>query len=111
MESKLVAHRNLQRLQRHDSILQMIGSTPIIKLHKMSPRGDDVNVYVKLESENPGGSLKDRLAYGVIEWAEEHGHLKPGQTVIDASSGNTGKKMKNRVQTYAPTHVICTFLY
>lgn len=57
----------------------------------MSPRGD-VNVYVKLESENPGGSIKDRLAYGVIEWAEEHGHLKPGQTVIDASSGNTGKR-------------------
>jgi cysteine synthase A len=47
-------------------------------------------VYVKLESENPGGSLKDRLAYGVIEWAEQHGHLQPGQTIVEASSGNTG---------------------
>jgi cysteine synthase len=74
----VVAHRNLQRLQRHDSILQTIGSTPIVKLHKMSPRSD-VNVYVKLESENPGGSIKDRLAYGVIEWAEVHGHLQPAQ--------------------------------
>jgi cysteine synthase A len=45
---------------------------------------------VKLESENPGGSVKDRLALGVIEWAEKHGQLKPGQTVVEATSGNTG---------------------
>ena len=51
---------------------------------------DGVNVYVKLECENPGGSVKDRLAYGMIEWAEKHGHLKPGQTIVEASSGNTG---------------------
>jgi threonine synthase len=103
--SNLVAQRNLQRLQRHDSILQTIGSTPIVKLHKISPRGRDVNVYVKLESENPGGSIKDRLAYGVIEWAEKHGELKPGQTVIDASSGNTGKSNeKKRVSISTPTH-------
>jgi Pyridoxal-phosphate dependent enzyme len=102
MESELAAHRNLQRLQRHDSILQTIGSTPIIKLksiHKLDSssipaNNNGVNVYVKLESENPGGSIKDRLAYGVIEWAEKHGQLRPGQTVIDASSGNTGKKNK-----------------
>ena len=48
------------------------------------------DVYVKLESENPGGSIKDRLAIGVIEWAEKHGQLQPGQTVVEASSGNTG---------------------
>lgn len=54
----------------------------------MGPGG--VNVYVKCESSNPGGSVKDRLALGVIEWAEREGHLKPGQTVVEASSGNTG---------------------
>ena len=77
------------RLATHESILDTIGKTPIIKLQRMSPK-PDVNVYVKLESENPGGSVKDRLAYGMIEWAEKHGHLRPGQTVIEASSGNTG---------------------
>lgn len=55
----------------------------------MSP-DSGADVYVKLESENPGGSVKDRLAIGVIEWAEKHGQLKPGQTVVEASSGNTG---------------------
>ncbi|KAL3941798.1 MAG: hypothetical protein SGARI_000475 [Bacillariaceae sp.] len=55
----------------------------------MSPK-EGVNVYVKLESENPGGSVKDRLAVGIIEWAEKNGQLKPGQTIVEASSGNTG---------------------
>jgi cysteine synthase len=73
----------------NNSVIETIGRTPIIKLQKMSPK-KGVDVYVKLESENPGGSVKDRLALGVIEWAEKHGQIKPGQTVVEASSGNTG---------------------
>ncbi|OEU16886.1 cysteine synthase, partial [Fragilariopsis cylindrus CCMP1102] len=73
----------------YDSINETIGRTPIIRLKNMSPK-EGVDVFVKLESENPGGSVKDRLALGVIEWAEKHGQLKSGQTVVEASSGNTG---------------------
>ena len=72
----------------HDSILDTIGNTPIVRLNKIGP--DNVNVYVKIESFNPMGSVKDRLALGVIEDAEKSGTLKPGQTVIEATSGNTG---------------------
>ena len=72
----------------HDNILQTIGNTPIVRLNKLGPSG--VNVYVKIESFNPMGSVKDRLALGVIEDAEKNGSLKPGQTVIEATSGNTG---------------------
>jgi cysteine synthase A len=70
------------------NILETVGNTPIVKLNKIGP--DDVNVYVKIESFNPMGSVKDRLALGVIEDAEERGALQPGQTVIEATSGNTG---------------------
>ena len=87
MRSNLAAY-TVARHHIHDSIIDCIGRTPIVRLQKMGPPG--VNVFVKLECENPGGSLKDRLAYGVIEWAEKHGHLQPGQTVVEASSGNTG---------------------
>ena len=72
----------------HDNILDTIGNTPIVRLNKIGP--DNVNVYVKIESFNPMGSVKDRLALGVIEDAEKNGTLKPGQTVIEATSGNTG---------------------
>lgn len=72
----------------YDNILGTIGNTPCIKLHKLAPAG--VNVYVKMEAFNPGGSVKDRLALAVIERAEANGELKPGQTVIEATSGNTG---------------------
>jgi len=72
----------------YDNILQTIGNTPIVRLNKLAPAG--VNVYVKLESFNPMGSVKDRLALGVIEDAEKNGTLRPGQTVIEATSGNTG---------------------
>jgi cysteine synthase A len=74
--------------QRYDNILQTVGRTPIVKLNKLAPEG--VNVWVKIESFNPMGSVKDRLALGVIEDAEASGDLKPGQTVIEATSGNTG---------------------
>ncbi|MEJ2299680.1 MAG: pyridoxal-phosphate dependent enzyme [Woeseiaceae bacterium] len=72
----------------YDNILQTVGNTPIVKLNKLAPAG--VNVYVKVESFNPMGSVKDRLALNVIETAERDGTLKPGQTVIEATSGNTG---------------------
>ena len=70
------------------NILETIGNTPIVKLNKIGPK--DVNIYVKIESFNPGGSVKDRLALNVIVQAEKDGTLKPGQTVIEATSGNTG---------------------
>lgn len=72
----------------HKSILNTIGGTPVVKLDKLAPPG--INLYVKVESFNPLGSVKDRLALGVIEHAERTGALKPGQTVIEATSGNTG---------------------
>ena len=72
----------------HESVLTTIGSTPLVKLNKIAPEG--VEVYVKCESFNPMGSVKDRLALGAIEWAEQTGQLKPGTTVVEASSGNTG---------------------
>ena len=78
-----------KRSDIHESIVDTIGNTPIVKLQRMSPK-PGVNVFCKLESENPGGSVKDRLALGIIEWAEQHGQLKPGQTVVEATSGNTG---------------------
>jgi cysteine synthase A len=73
---------------RFENILQTVGNTPIVRLNKIGP--DGVNVFVKIESFNPMGSVKDRLALGVITEAEQSGALKPGQTVIEATSGNTG---------------------
>lgn len=70
------------------NILETIGRTPVVRINKLAPK--DVNLFVKLESFNPMGSIKDRLALGVIEDAERTGALKPGQTVIEATSGNTG---------------------
>jgi cysteine synthase A len=71
-----------------NSILETVGNTPIIRLNALAPPG--VEVFVKAESFNPMGSVKDRLALGVIEDAERRGTLKPGQTVIEVTSGNTG---------------------
>ena len=72
----------------YSNILETVGNTPIVKLNKIGPK--DVNIYVKIESFNPMGSVKDRLARNVIEQAELDGTLKPKQTVIEATSGNTG---------------------
>jgi cysteine synthase len=72
----------------YQNILDTIGDTPVIKLQRMAPAG--VNLYVKLESFNPSGSVKDRMARAVIEHAEKTGELKPGQTIVEATSGNTG---------------------
>jgi len=73
---------------RHESILGTIGNTPVVRINRLAPAG--VNVFAKVEAFNPLGSVKDRLALGVIEAAEKSGQLKPGQTVIEATSGNTG---------------------
>ena len=72
----------------YDNILQTIGNTPIVRLNRMGP--DHVELYVKVESFNPMASVKDRLAFAIINDAEQKGTLKPGQTVIEATSGNTG---------------------
>lgn len=72
----------------HESILDTIGRTPVVRLRRMAPKG--IDLYVKVESFNPGGSVKDRLALAIILDAERRGALKPGQTVIEATSGNTG---------------------
>ena len=73
---------------KFDNILGTVGNTPIVKIGKLAP--PDLNLFVKIEAFNPLGSVKDRLALGVIEEAERSGKLKPGQTVIEATSGNTG---------------------
>jgi cysteine synthase len=73
---------------RFENILQTIGHTPVVRLNKLAP--SHVRLYVKLEAFNPMGSVKDRLALGIIEDAERSGRLAPGQTVIEATSGNTG---------------------
>lgn len=72
----------------HDSILDTIGRTPIVRLHRLAPPG--IELYAKVESFNPGGSVKDRLALAIIRDAEDRGLLKPGDTVVEATSGNTG---------------------
>jgi cysteine synthase A len=75
-------------MAKFDSILGTVGNTPIVKINRLAP--SHVNLYVKVEAFNPLGSVKDRLALGVIEDAERSGRLKPGQTVVEATSGNTG---------------------
>src|SRR3979490_926251 len=73
---------------KFQNILETVGNTPVVKINRWARQG--VNLYVKIEAFNPLGSVKDRLALGVIEAAEKSGELKPGQTVIEATSGNTG---------------------
>lgn len=75
-------------MTRFNSILGTVGNTPVVRINKLAPEG--VELYVKVEAFNPLGSVKDRLALGAVEDAEKKGELKPGQTVIEATSGNTG---------------------
>ncbi len=74
--------------RRYQSIVETVGRTPVVRINRLGPKG--VNLFVKIEAFNPLGSVKDRLALGVIEAAEKSGELKPGQTVVEATSGNTG---------------------
>src|SRR5213596_1894946 len=75
-------------MTRFASILETVGNTPSVKINRLAPEG--IDLFVKVEAFNPLGSVKDRLALGVIEDAEQKGELKPGDTVIEATSGNTG---------------------
>ncbi|MDQ4080383.1 MAG: cysteine synthase A [Gemmatimonadota bacterium] len=75
-------------MPRFTNILETVGNTPVVRINKLAPK--NVSLWVKIEAFNPLGSVKDRLALGVIEDAERSGALKPGQTVIEATSGNTG---------------------
>jgi [CysO sulfur-carrier protein]-thiocarboxylate-dependent cysteine synthase len=84
-------------LTRHDSLLEALGNTPLVALHRLSPRWDDgqdgpphVRLWAKLEDRNPTGSIKDRPALRMIEDAEQRGILKPGATILEPTSGNTG---------------------
>ena len=74
---------------KHSNSLQLVGSTPLVKLNNVAPKSG-ANIYAKLESFNPGGSVKDRIARAMVEDAEHRGTLKPGSTIIEATSGNTG---------------------
>jgi cysteine synthase A len=74
--------------RKFQNILETVGHTPVVRINRLAP--DGVDLYVKIEAFNPLGSVKDRLALGVIEAAEKSGELKPGQTVVEATSGNTG---------------------
>ena len=74
--------------KKYASILETVGNTPVVRINKLAP--PHVTLFVKVEAFNPLGSVKDRLALGVIEDAEKTGRLKPGQTVVEATSGNTG---------------------
>jgi cysteine synthase len=75
-------------MARYQSILETVGHTPVVRINHLAPAG--VNLWAKLEARNPLGSVKDRLALGIIEAAERSGELRPGQTVVEATSGNTG---------------------
>src|SRR6202041_735171 len=75
-------------MSKFNDITETVGNTPVVRINRLAP--PDVNLYVKVEAFNPLGSVKDRLALGVIEAAEKSGELKPGQTVVEATSGNTG---------------------
>jgi [CysO sulfur-carrier protein]-thiocarboxylate-dependent cysteine synthase len=76
-------------MARHDSILGLIGETPLVGIHRLSPQ-PGVRLWAKLEGQNPGGSSKDRIAQKMIELAEREGVLRPGDTILEPSSGNTG---------------------
>src|SRR5215475_13745656 len=71
-----------------DDITQTIGRTPVVRIHRLAPA--HVTMYVKVEAANPGGSVKDRLALGIVQDGERRGQLKPGATIVEATSGNTG---------------------
>jgi cysteine synthase len=79
----------MPRPNRVNHAYELIGSTPVVRLNRVVPAGA-ATVFVKLESANPGGSVKDRIALNIIEDAEQRGALKPGQVVLEATSGNTG---------------------
>jgi cysteine synthase A len=84
----VAAKKNKDRDMIYDNILQTIGNTPVVRLNRMAP--ENIEMFVKVESFNPLASVKDRLAFAIVTDALQKGDLKPGQTVIEATSGNTG---------------------
>lgn len=72
-----------------NNVTELIGGTPLVKLNRIVPE-DSAEIYLKLEYQNPGSSVKDRIAFSIIEEAEKQGQLKPGGTIVEATSGNTG---------------------
>ncbi len=84
----MVVRNTKGRGRLFDSVLDTVGDTPCIRVNRIAP--PHVKVYVKFEAFNPAGSVKDRLALSIVEAAEREGRLKPGQTVVEATSGNTG---------------------
>ena len=81
--------KTISGLRVADDITQLVGKTPLLKLRRIVPAGA-ADVFAKLEYLNPGGSIKDRAAMGIITKAEEQGLLKPGSTIVEATAGNTG---------------------
>src|SRR5262249_15551040 len=81
--------RRRRRRVRHENVLGLIGNTPLVGVHALSPNAG-VRIWAKLEGQNPGGSSKDRIALKMIELAEADGTLQPGATILEPSSGNTG---------------------
>ena len=79
----------MDTLRKGKTILDLIGSTPVVRLNRVAP-SDDVEIWAKLESFNPSGSVKDRTALAMVEAAERSGKLKPGMTIVEPTSGNTG---------------------
>src|SRR2546425_4406261 len=80
--------RTTGRGRLFDNVVETVGDTPCIRINSLAPK--HATIYVKAEFFNPAGSVKDRLALSIIETAERRGELKPGQTVVEATSGNTG---------------------
>src|SRR5688500_19499036 len=92
-------------MARYASILETVGNTPVVRIGKLAPPGAEL--YVKMEAFNPLGSVKDRLAVGVIEDAERTGKLKPGQTVIEATSG---RSEEHTSELQSPCNLVCRLL-
>ena len=93
------------------SYVQTIGRTPLVKLGKMLPEGCKANIYAKMEMQNPGGSVKDRIALSMIEEAEKRGDIAPGRTtIVEATSGNTGERASAAVAAVSLlTHCVRAF--
>ena len=84
------------RLRVSDDITKLVGDTPMLQLKKLVPAGS-ADIFVKLEYLNPGGSVKDRAAIGLIERAEREGKLRPGGTIVEATAGNTGRLVRAEI--------------
>jgi len=80
---------DIKKMKFHETILGTMGNTPLVRLNKIT-RGFKGHYFAKVETFNPGSSVKDRIGIGIIEEAEQEGRLRPGGTVVEATSGNTG---------------------